>query len=159
MNNSTQFLTKPILLFSFLMGLGTTTGCLTGELTQPNQAPISDAGFDQVVYLGSESSATVFLEGRASCDPNGYAITSASWSLLEAPGASTLEINTVSTLQGFFEATSPGIYLLSLQVTANDQESNPDFVEIIVREGAGDDDTGTLPTTDACGNTISGATT
>tara|TARA_Y100001934_G_C12149385_1_gene676522 strand:- start:9 stop:476 length:468 start_codon:yes stop_codon:yes gene_type:complete len=143
-----------VFLFGAFVFTGLMSGCLSGQLVQPEEAPLSDAGYDQVLFLGSESSITVNLDGRASCDPGGFPISAAAWALLEAPGISSIDISSVGTLQGFFEASTPGIYLLSLTVTADERESAPDFVEITIREGNGENDPGTLPETDACGNNL-----
>jgi len=131
------------------------TGCVPGQLLTPESRPYAEAGFDQILYLGSESEVTVDLDGRASCDPEGFVISSATWTMLEGPGLTNVELNAVGTLQAFFSSETPGPYVFSLIVAAEDRESHPDFVEIRILEGTGESRTAEFPETDACGNLLS----
>ena len=130
-------------------------GCLEGQLATADPTPYADAGFDQIVYLGSQTELTIELDGRASCAPGGSAVSSATWSMLEGPGIVNVDVSAVGTLQAFFSTSTPGTYLFSLKVTADERESGPDFVEIRVREGQGENSISELPETDACGNNLS----
>jgi hypothetical protein len=145
------------LCFAFSLGLFALlqAGCVPGVLLTPESRPYSEAGFDQIVYMGSESEVTVDLDGRASCDPEGFGIASATWAMLEGPGVTNVELNTVGTLQAFFVTDVPGTYLFSLNVTAEDREGHPDFVEIRIMTGEGETQIPDMPETDACGNLLS----
>ncbi|MFZ9886678.1 MAG: hypothetical protein ACO3JL_04160 [Myxococcota bacterium] len=121
-----------------------------GELSVPVALPVADAGFDQVLFLGGEPSVQVHLDGRASCDPTGGALTSATWTIVSAPVAPP-ELSAADTLTASFDATEPGDYQIALLVEAGDRQSDTDFLAVRVEQGNGDDITVGPPATDACG--------
>ena len=138
-----------------IFGLGSllwgTLAC-EGELSVPEPLPVADAGFDQVRYLGDASELTIELDGRASCDPMGSDFQNATWSVVSAPGEEPTP--DAEDLGATFTVTEAGEYILALQVSYGDRLSDPDYIAIQVRAGAGDDVVVAPPSTTACGDPI-----
>lgn len=124
-----------------------------GELTVPMADPVADAGFDQVRHITAPSDVEIALDGRASCDPMGDGITSASWTLVSAPAAHP-EVAPGDGLTAKFFASEPGDYLVSLVVSAGERESEPDYMVVSVVDGDGEDVLVAPPVTDACGQPL-----
>lgn len=127
-----------------------------GQLSVPEPPPVADPGFDQVRYLNDAEGLTVALDARASCDPMGTPLTGAAWEIVSAPGT-TPELSATTLLRAEFVASDPGEYVLSLTVAANDRESDPEYITILVKPGVGEDVVVTPPSTTACGDPLSDA--
>ncbi|MCW9017511.1 MAG: PKD domain-containing protein, partial [Kangiellaceae bacterium] len=95
------------------------------EAINPNQAPIANAGPDQLVTIND----LVTLNGSQSSDPDGDSI-SYNWVLISQPGSSTL--SDASSAQPTFTPTQAGAYVVQLMVSDGELESNPDTVTINV---------------------------
>jgi hypothetical protein len=112
--------------------------------TQPNVAPIADAGDDQSVDLAD----TVQLDGSGSRDPdNGPAPLTYSWSLIARPTGSLAAISSATAVSPTFRADKAGEYVAQLIVNDGAVASAPDTVRISTRNtkpiaDAGDDQTG-----------------
>jgi len=94
-----------------------------------NQAPVADAGPNQIVISDSSGNGTVTLDGSDSFDPDGT-ISGYSW----AEGASEIGTGVKSTI-----SLSEGIHLITLTVTDNDGATNDDQVTVTVDGGYFDD--------------------
>ncbi|MBP8881262.1 MAG: CotH kinase family protein [Dermatophilaceae bacterium] len=91
-----------------------------------NQAPLANAGTDLSVYAGQ----AVMLDGTASSDPNGTAI-SYSWSQVgTSPALVTLTGPTAA--RPSFTPTTTGTYTFSLTVSDGQLSSAPDTVKVVV---------------------------
>jgi chitinase len=88
----------------------------------PNQAPVADAGPAQDVLVG----ARVRLDGSASYDPDGDAITYW-WALTSKPAGSTAMLSDASPS---FTADVAGIYVATLIVSDGKVGSLPATVEV-----------------------------
>lgn len=124
-----------------------------GELSVPMAAPVADAGFDQLRHVVGSADLEINLDGRASCDPMGDGITTATWTVVTAPG-STPELDVGEDLTASFVTAESGEYVVSLVVGAGDRASDPDYLAVRVVDGEGDDVTVAPPATDACGQPI-----
>ena len=138
----------------WLLAGGLGAGCLGSSLEVESPAPVADAGFDQVRYLGDRDSIVVQLDGRASCDPLGDLIDRAIWTMEDAPLNSYDEVSIAQDMRAIFVANDPGTYLVSLKIQVADRESPADFVAVEVRAGEGEDVVVSPPSTDACGQDI-----
>jgi hypothetical protein len=94
-----------------------------------NHPPVADAGPDQTsgVLVGD----AVLLDGSASSDPDGQALTY-SWSLIAAPADSTATLFDPTVAQTAFVADKPGTYTARLTVNDGVVDSAPDDVSITV---------------------------
>lgn len=77
-----------------------------------NEAPVANAGADQVVDAGS----AVHLDGSASADPDGDDLTFA-WDLTSKPPASAATLNNATTVAPWFVVDEPGSYEATLTVS------------------------------------------
>jgi hypothetical protein len=91
-----------------------------------NLAPMSNAGNDQLVMVGS----TVTLDGSGSTDPEDDPLTF-SWSL-SAPDGSAAQLNGSDTASPSFVADVPGVYVGSLTVSDVIGPGTSDAVDITV---------------------------
>jgi hypothetical protein len=89
-----------------------------------NVAPTADAGNDQSVFVGEEA----LLDGSASTDPNGDALTYA-WSFGPIPEGSQTSIVDAGEANARFYADVAGIYDVRLTVS-DDELQNVDSVQI-----------------------------
>jgi hypothetical protein len=80
--------------------------------------PVADAGADQNVVTG----ATVRLDGRASSDADGDALTFR-WTWRSRPAASTAALAAADTAVARFSADRPGSYVAALVVSDGRQDS------------------------------------
>ncbi len=96
------------------------------EPTLPNQAPVANAGTNQVI-TAPENSAV--LNGANSFDPDG-AIAYYGWSQVSGP--STATIANVNTATPALSGLIVGTYVFQLLVTDNNGASNTDQVTIQV---------------------------
>ncbi|MEW6681846.1 MAG: HYR domain-containing protein [Nitrospirota bacterium] len=97
-------------------------------LSAANQPPIANAGSDQTIELSSPDGAAVTLDGSASSDPDGDAITTYTW---------TTPFGTVSGPSPFLDLVGLplGTYDVTLTVTdARGATSAPDQVTVIVQD-------------------------
>ena len=94
-----------------------------------NQAPVADAGADQNVVFGQNTT----LDGTASFDPDaGDSVASWSWSVVSAPPGSGDPLAGANTATPFFDADTMGDYEISLVVSDGELDSLPDFVTVSV---------------------------
>jgi len=127
---------RSLLIAAAALPLG---ACVEGTLEVNEPMPVADAGFDQVIYLGTAGERTVELSGLGSCDPQRTSISDDSWNLVDGPSDVTVDFDTSGHLRASFVASTPGEYLVGLRVAAGDRESPMDYVLVSVREGDGDD--------------------
>ncbi len=93
--------------------------------------PQADAGPDQSVDVGDE----VTLDGTGSTVPEGEA-PFYRWSFQQKPQASQAELSDSEDAQPTFVADVAGDYIVELEVTTGDHDSEPDTVVISAGEGA-----------------------
>ena len=92
----------------------------------PNAAPLAVAGPDQSVQQG----ATVTLDGRASSDSDGNAL-SYKWTLSGRPPGSTAQLTSATGVSTTFNADVPGTYTATLVV--NDGKVDSGSSTVLVR--------------------------
>ncbi len=90
-----------------------------------NRPPVANAGADQTVY----ATQTVTLDGSASTDPDGQALTYA-WSFVSRPTGSTASIAGATNVKPTFVPDRDGSYIVQLIVKDGQLSSSPDTVEI-----------------------------
>jgi len=95
------------------------------DLVTSNAPPAARAGDDQTLPVG----ATATLDGSASTDPDGDALTYA-WSLDEKPAQSAAALSNATRFDPTLPIDKPGSYLLSLMVNDGQLNSAPDQVRI-----------------------------
>ncbi|MFP4600975.1 MAG: PKD domain-containing protein, partial [Persicimonas sp.] len=93
--------------------------------------PQADAGPDQSVEVGDE----VTLDGTGSTVPEGEA-PFYRWSFQQKPQASQAELSDSEDAQPTFVPDVAGDYIVELEVTTGDHDSEPDTVVISAGEGA-----------------------
>lgn len=100
-----------------------------------NAQPAADPGADQRVPVGTR----VLLDGRASCDSNGDALTPR-WELTSAPAGSSWHLTDADTWSPSFQAERAGPYRLRLVVTdTRGLASRPADVLVIAGDRCADD--------------------
>ena len=105
------------------------TGTASVTVNPINDAPIANAGIDQLVSAGFE----VNLDGSGSYDPEGNSLVSYSWTFTSAPtGSSILVGNTLSGIYPTFTPDIAGNYVVQLIVNDSLADSAPDSVTITV---------------------------
>ncbi len=92
-----------------------------------SRPPVAETDGDHTVAVGE----TVTLDGGASSDPDGDALTYA-WSLVSAPAGSASVISNSMAAQATFVPDLPGSYVARLVVNDGTQNSEPVFVTITV---------------------------
>jgi len=104
-----------------------TLQCTLAQCASPpaNRAPTADAGSDQTVFPG----VTVTLNGSASTDPDGDALTFV-WSLRVAPLGSTATLSNASGVMPQFVADVEGQYEIDLVVNDGRVDSAVDTVVV-----------------------------
>jgi hypothetical protein len=102
-----------------------TLRCTLAQCASPpaNQAPTANAGGDQTVFPGS----TVTLNGSASSDPDGDALTFA-WTVRVQPPGGTAALNDATALMPQFVADAEGEYQIDLVVSDGRVSSAVDTV-------------------------------
>lgn len=98
------------------------------EPTLPNQAPVANAGVNQVITAPQNS---IMLNGTSSFDPDG-AIVYYAWNQVSGP--STAGIANVNTATPTVSGLVVGTYVFQLLVTDNNGASNTDQVSIQVNQ-------------------------
>ena len=132
-------------------GAGTDT-CRNGETNSscetipPNHAPTANAGPDQTLPLGT----TVHLDGTASSDPDGDALTF-QWTLTSKPTNSTATLTGATTALPTFVLDKAGTYQIQLVVSDGNLTSTVDIVIVSTTNSApvadaGTDQSGTINT-------------
>ncbi len=106
-------------------------------------APVSDAGADQTVYVGS----LVTLDGSASTAGDGNALTY-KWSFVSRPTTSTAALSSGTVVRPTFAIDQPGNYVLQLVVNDGKQDSAADTVTITTQNTAPVANAGTDRTVD-----------
>lgn len=91
-----------------------------------DQAPVADAGTDQSVLPGT----TAQLDGSASADPDGHAVTHYLWSVASAPSGSVAQLSDPAAGNPTFTPDLRGRYEISLTVRAGGRWSEPDTVVV-----------------------------
>jgi hypothetical protein len=97
----------------------TYSGCVS------NSPPVANAGQDQTAVVGS----AVTLNGGASSDPNGDAITYG-WSFVSRPPASTATLSDIAAVNPSFTVDRPGDYVVQLIVNDGRADSAADTVTV-----------------------------
>jgi RHS repeat-associated protein len=92
-----------------------------------NATPVSRAGEDQSVAVNQ----TITLDGSASSDPDGNALSFA-WSFLSRPAGSSATLSSSTSVKPTFVADKAGTYSLQLIVKDGTIESAPDTILITV---------------------------
>ncbi|HVS66680.1 MAG TPA: PKD domain-containing protein, partial [Thermoanaerobaculia bacterium] len=90
-----------------------------------NQAPVADAGDDRTAPVG----ARVTLDGSASFDPDGDALTF-EWRLIEAPAGSSTTLSDPVAVRPTLQIDAAGTYRVELVVDDGFVASTPDQVVI-----------------------------
>lgn len=90
-----------------------------------NRAPVADAGSDQFIL----EQTTVLLDGTASSDPDGDAL-SWLWAFLSRPEDSVAALSDPNVEAPTFVADLPGVYVVELRVDDGTVSSAPDTVQI-----------------------------
>lgn len=96
-----------------------------------NRPPIANAGPDQSVALG----ATVQLDGGASADPDGDAITF-TWTIITRPAGSVATLANPNTATPSFVMDRRGEFIVRLVVNDGTANSAPDTVSVTPRNSA-----------------------
>jgi Glucodextranase, domain B/K319L-like, PKD domain len=94
-----------------------------------NHVPVADAGPDQT--SGIEVGDVVLLDGSASRDPDGQAL-SYTWTLIDVPAESAASLSDPAVVNPAFVADRAGTYTASLTVSDGVWESAPDDVSFTV---------------------------
>lgn len=122
-------------------------------LELPEQAPLADAGNDQIRKLLPRGT-TIGLDGSASCDPDGRMISTFEWTLASKPSGSSATLSRDSGLHVTFVADIEGRYLAELVVTADGIESTADEVVIELRTDLVTDIPPVTPSSNRCGDSL-----
>ena len=115
-----------------------------------NEAPVADAGQNQSVYVAE----SVTLDGSASYDPNGDALTF-SWSFVSTPSGSSATFDDATATTPVFVADAEGTFVVELTVSDGLAEDSAEVRITASEKGgnlapvadAGSDDTLTLGAT------------
>lgn len=99
--------------------------------TQPNRAPVADAGADQSLFadFGTGTSQTVSLDGRGSSDPDGDGFTYA-WTQISGPATQIVSGSTTAT-PVYRQPSSAGTVVYRLTVTDPDGLTSTDTMSVI----------------------------
>jgi hypothetical protein len=106
-------------------GLDSNIATVTITVNAVNDAPLADAGFDEIVIAGS----TVSLDGSASSDGEGDALTF-SWTFVTMPDASTAVFSDPAAVSPSFVADLVGDYVVALVASDGSDDSAPATVTI-----------------------------
>ncbi|MBD1391125.1 sulfatase-like hydrolase/transferase [Neiella sp. HB171785] len=91
----------------------------------PNQAPVADAGDDQVVAVGVEVTLSGAASEDADSDPLSY-----SWQLAQRPDGSSASIDNPTLVTATITPDVAGIYLIELIVSDGELQSALDTVQV-----------------------------
>jgi hypothetical protein len=108
-------------------GQAISTDTVAITVDNANQVPIADAGSNAVATAGS----VVTLDGRASYDPDGTAVSYV-WSQTSGTVVSLSGSNTATPS---FTASQEGVYVFELRVYDGQDTSSPDSVTVTVQGG------------------------
>ena len=95
------------------------------NVSTANSPPVANAGPDQSAFVDD----TVTLDGRASSDADGDALTYR-WSFTSKPAGSTAQLSDTTVVQPSFGIDLPGTYSVQLIVNDGTVDSPPDTVAI-----------------------------
>jgi hypothetical protein len=98
----------------------------TSFQSRANEAPIADAGADQVVFEGTK----VTLNGSGSTDADGDSLTYL-WTLLTQPSGSKARLTQNKSVNPTFTADQLGVYEVQLIVRDGVVDSAPDTVVVV----------------------------
>ncbi|WNO10729.1 PKD domain-containing protein [Teredinibacter sp. KSP-S5-2] len=101
---------------------------LSIKLDLYNRPPVANAGNDQ----SGVPSEVVSLDGSASSDPDGDALTFL-WSLESAPASSVASIQGATSMQPTLQTDIAGSYVVKLVVNDGQLDSAPDTVTIVTK--------------------------
>ncbi len=100
-------------------------------ITVANRPPAANAGADQSAAVG----ASITLDGSASSDPDGDALSYA-WSFVSVPAGSAATLNDPASVSPGFTIDEPGSYVVSLVVSDGQAPSAADTVTITTSNSA-----------------------
>jgi PKD repeat protein len=109
------------LFFLWLLSLLVWAAC-SSEIERPRADPKGPGG---EVAIG----AVIQLDGSASSDPNGLALTF-NWAFVEIPAGSTAKLQAPQTSKPYFTVDKPGTYRASLIVSNGVSSSDTAFVNV-----------------------------
>jgi hypothetical protein len=109
----------------------------TVTISTDNSVPVANAGADQAVLVND----TVRLDGNASSDVDGDAITF-KWSFVSRPGGSNAMLSNTTATQPTFVIDAAGTYTIQLIVNDGTINSAPDTVSISTNNSAPVSDAG-----------------
>jgi len=99
-------------------GLDSNIATVTITISAVNDVPVADAGFDEIVVVGS----TVSLDGSASSDGEGDALTF-SWTFVSMPAESVAVLSDPAAVNPNFVADRVGEYVYELVVNDGSDDS------------------------------------
>ncbi len=116
--------------FTYTVSDGTDTdvGNVTVTVNAVNDPPVAEAGPDQSTLTTN----TISLDGSASSDPEGDALTYL-WATDSAPAGGTATYSDATAVSPSVTFDTAGVYVLSLVVNDGTDASPPDFVSITVQ--------------------------
>lgn len=97
--------------------------------TPDNEPPVANAGEDPTLFIDQE----IVLDGSASSDPDGDALTY-QWSMIQSPPGSSAMLSDNSAQKPILQADLPGIYEFQLVVNDGELDSMPDQILVNVRD-------------------------
>jgi len=96
--------------------------------SKPNQSPVANAGIDKTVEVSKE----IILDGSASIDPDGDAITY-QWSVRRAPEGNNATLSATNVISPTLVPEIAGVYVIELVVNDGQTDSPVDIVVITVK--------------------------
>ena len=138
-------------LFCLVTACWLLPGCDDGSIAGKNEAPVANAGADQVVEIGQ----TATLDGTGSSDADGDTLTY-QWTLMTAPSGGSASITGETSATAQLVPDAEGNWEIQLVVNDGQENSSPDMLTIqvvsqICTTDAQCDDSSEC-TTDTCDN-------
>ncbi|MBN2496577.1 MAG: hypothetical protein JXR96_18455, partial [Deltaproteobacteria bacterium] len=122
-------------ILSYVVALALTLAGCSLDVAGPDRAPVAVVGPDLEVQTGQ----TVDLDGSASYDPDGDALSYA-WQLLDAPAGEPPALTGADRAQCSLTAGPPGRVLVGLVVTAGGKSSDMAVIRLTVLSGCTQDE-------------------